>query len=108
MLGADFGYNGCGQIDTRRMWRQEMAGVWAGSLVIKANIRRNDMGKFFSDVVEQALKDIYYDVTTGRGQESFRRLEHGRDTDFRRMTTELLLFTTSRWSREVPSACWWP
>ncbi len=33
------------------------------------------MGKFFSDVVEQALKDIYYDVTTGRGQESFRRLE---------------------------------
>ena len=36
-----------------------MAGVWAGSLVIKANIRRNDMGKFFSDVVEQALKDIY-------------------------------------------------
>ena len=33
------------------------------------------MGKFFSDVVEQALRDIYYDVTTGRGQESFRRLE---------------------------------
>ena len=52
-----------------------MAGVWAGSLVIKANIRRNDMGKVFSDVVEQALKDSYYDVTTGRGQESFRRLE---------------------------------
>ena len=33
------------------------------------------MGKFFSDVVEQALRDIYCDVTTGRGQESFRRLE---------------------------------
>ncbi len=24
------------------------------------------MGKFFSDVVEQALRDIYYDVSTGR------------------------------------------
>ena len=33
------------------------------------------MGRFFSDIAEQALKDIYYDVTTGRGQESFRRLE---------------------------------
>ena len=33
------------------------------------------MGTCFSDVVEQALRDIYYDVTTGRGQESFRRLE---------------------------------
>lgn len=33
------------------------------------------MGRFFSDVVEQALRDIYYEVTTGRGQESFRRLE---------------------------------
>ncbi len=33
------------------------------------------MGKYFSDVVEQALRDIYYDVTTGRGQENFRRLE---------------------------------
>ena len=36
------------------------------------------MGRFFSDIAEQALKDIYYDVTTGRGQESFRRLEIGR------------------------------
>ena len=26
------------------------------------------MGKFFSDVVEQALRDIYYDVSTGRGR----------------------------------------
>lgn len=33
------------------------------------------MGTCFSDVVEQALRDIYYDVTTRRGQESFRRLE---------------------------------
>ncbi len=33
------------------------------------------MGRFFSDVVEQALRDIYYDVSTGRGKESFRRLE---------------------------------
>ena len=28
------------------------------------------MGRFFSDIVEQALRDIYYDVTTGRGRES--------------------------------------
>ena len=33
------------------------------------------MGKFFSDVVEQALRDIYYDVSTGRGRESFQALE---------------------------------
>ncbi len=33
------------------------------------------MGKFFSDVVEQALRDIYYDMASGHGQESFRRLE---------------------------------
>ena len=33
------------------------------------------MGRIFSDVVEQALQNIYYDVTTGRGQESFRQLE---------------------------------
>ena len=33
------------------------------------------MGRFFSDIVEQALRDIYYDVTTGRGRESFKRLE---------------------------------
>ena len=33
------------------------------------------MGQFFSDVVEQALQNIYYDVRTGRGQESFRQLE---------------------------------
>ena len=33
------------------------------------------MGRFFSDVVEQALKDIYYDVAARRGQESFKRLE---------------------------------
>lgn len=33
------------------------------------------MGRIFSDVVEQALQDIYYDVTTRRGQESFKRLE---------------------------------
>ena len=33
------------------------------------------MGKYFSDVVEKALKDIYYDVTTGRGKESFQLLE---------------------------------
>ena len=89
------------------------------------------MGRIFSDVVEQALKDIYYDVTTGRGQESFRRLEQASaagDGDascilarclcgyqytweghgFPEDETELLLFTTSRWSREVPSACWWP
>lgn len=33
------------------------------------------MGRFFSDVVEQALRDIYYDVTTGRGRESFQNLE---------------------------------
>ena len=33
------------------------------------------MGKCFSDVVEQALQDIYYDVSSGRGQENFRRLE---------------------------------
>lgn len=33
------------------------------------------MGRIFSDVVEQALQNIYYNVTTGRGQESFRQLE---------------------------------
>ena len=33
------------------------------------------MERFFSDVVEQALRDIYYDVTTGRGRESLRQLE---------------------------------
>ena len=33
------------------------------------------MGQFFSDVVEQALQNIYYDVRTGRGQESFRQLD---------------------------------
>ena len=33
------------------------------------------MGRFFSDVVEQALRDIYYDMASGHGQESFRRLE---------------------------------
>lgn len=33
------------------------------------------MGRFFSDVVEEALKDIYYDMSAGRGKESFRRLE---------------------------------
>lgn len=33
------------------------------------------MGKYFSDIVEKALQDIYYDVTTGRGKESFQLLE---------------------------------
>lgn len=33
------------------------------------------MGQFFSDSVEQALKYIYYDLRSGRGQEGFRLLE---------------------------------
>ncbi len=33
------------------------------------------MGRIFSDVVEQALQNIYYDVSTGRGKENFQRLE---------------------------------
>ncbi len=33
------------------------------------------MGKYFSDVVEKALKDIYYEVRTGKGKESFQLLE---------------------------------
>lgn len=33
------------------------------------------MGKYFSDIVEKALRDIYYEVTTGKGQESFQLLE---------------------------------
>lgn len=33
------------------------------------------MGRFFSDPVEQALKDIYYNMSAGRGQEGFRLLE---------------------------------
>ncbi len=33
------------------------------------------MGRYFSDVVEKALKDIYYDVAAGRGKESFELLE---------------------------------
>ena len=33
------------------------------------------MGRFFSDTVEQALRDIYYEMASGRGQEGFRRLE---------------------------------
>lgn len=33
------------------------------------------MGYFFSDAVEQALRDIYYEMGAGRGQEGFRLLE---------------------------------
>ena len=33
------------------------------------------MGRFFSDTVEQALRDIYYQMWTGRGQEAMRNLE---------------------------------
>ena len=33
------------------------------------------MGRFFSDTVETALRDIYYQMWTGRGQEAFQRLE---------------------------------
>ena len=33
------------------------------------------MGRFFSDRVETALKYIYYDLRSGRGQEGFRLLE---------------------------------
>ncbi len=33
------------------------------------------MGKYFSDAVEQSLRDIYYEMGSGRGQEGFRRLE---------------------------------
>ena len=33
------------------------------------------MGRFFSDTVESALNDIYYQMWTGRGQEAFRGLE---------------------------------
>ena len=32
------------------------------------------MGRFFSDPVEQALRYIYYDLRSGRGQEGFRLL----------------------------------
>ena len=33
------------------------------------------MGRFFSDRVETALKDIYYDLAAGRGEEGFRLLQ---------------------------------
>ena len=33
------------------------------------------MGRFFSDTVESALRDIYYQMWTGRGQQAFERLE---------------------------------
>ena len=33
------------------------------------------MGRFFSDRVETALKDIYYDLAAGQGQEGFRLLQ---------------------------------
>ena len=33
------------------------------------------MGRFFSDRVEMALKDIYYDLTAGRGHEGFQLLQ---------------------------------
>ena len=33
------------------------------------------MGRFFSDRVETALKDIYYDLAAGRGQEGFQLLQ---------------------------------
>lgn len=37
------------------------------------------MGEFFSDVVEQALEDIYYHMASGKGKESFARLEQASD-----------------------------
>ncbi len=33
------------------------------------------MGRFFSDTVEQALKDLYYQMWTGRGQQALQSLE---------------------------------
>lgn len=33
------------------------------------------MGRFFSDTVETALRDLYYEMWTGRGQEAFHSLE---------------------------------
>lgn len=33
------------------------------------------MGRFFSDVVETALRDLYYEMWTGRGQQAFHALE---------------------------------
>ena len=32
------------------------------------------MGRFFSDAVETALRDLYYQMWTGRGREAFRLL----------------------------------
>lgn len=33
------------------------------------------MGRFFSDTVEQALEDLYYNMSSGRGQETYRNLQ---------------------------------
>lgn len=33
------------------------------------------MGRFFSDTVESALRDLYYEMWTGRGQQAFHNLE---------------------------------
>ena len=37
------------------------------------------MGRFFSDAVETALRDLYYQMWTGRGREAFRLLEQASD-----------------------------
>ena len=34
------------------------------------------MGRFFSDTVEIALRNIYYQMWTGQGQQAFQSLEH--------------------------------
>ena len=37
------------------------------------------MGRFFSDAVETALRDLYYQMWTGRWREAFRLLEQASD-----------------------------
>ena len=45
------------------------------SILSKAEQENISMGRFFSDPVERALKYIYYDLRSRRGQEGFQLLQ---------------------------------